>query len=298
VHQHRARYGDRFANEPERRRCAEDLTGLSVAERKNVSGINREVAVTTDPSCLHRWLTRVERDVSRLNARRLALLQKDSTTRRTPQGTLPRDTPLLDHDGKLSDAGGWCWHHADQRHLIAHDDRSINDGCASAKHYPLAFRRFRKGETCEVAQAQQTTQALTSAANATAQRCADQPATMVPRVAQVIEQTTCRVLRGETVPAPKKVVSLFEPHTAILRKGKPGKPGESGRVLWLEEVGGGIITRSRLLAGHPDEAAQVVPSVDAHIERFGHPPEAERVDGSQLERRGVSWLPDAFCAEI
>jgi hypothetical protein len=37
---------------------AEDLTGLSVAERKNVSGINREVAVTTDPSCLNRWLTR------------------------------------------------------------------------------------------------------------------------------------------------------------------------------------------------------------------------------------------------
>jgi IS5 family transposase len=96
---------------------------------------------------------------------------------------------------------------------------------------------------------------------------------MVPRVAQVIEQTTRRVRHGETVPAPEKVVSLFEPHTAILRKGKPGKPGESGRVLWLEEVEGGIITRSRLLAGHPDEAAQVVPSVDAHIERFGHPPE-------------------------
>jgi hypothetical protein len=51
----------------------------------------------------------------------------------------------------LSDAVGWCWRHADQRHLIAHDDRSINDGCASARRYPLAFRRFRKREACKAA---------------------------------------------------------------------------------------------------------------------------------------------------
>ena len=63
------------------------------------------------------------------------------------------------------------------------------------------------------------------------------------------------MLQGEKVPAPEKIVSLFEPHTAILRKGKPGKPVEFGRMLWLDEVEGGIITRYQILTGNPDEAA-------------------------------------------
>ena len=41
-------FGDIFANEPERRHFAEYLTGLLVAAKKNVSGINAEFAVTTD----------------------------------------------------------------------------------------------------------------------------------------------------------------------------------------------------------------------------------------------------------
>ena len=41
-------FGDVFANEPARRHFAEYLTGLMVAERKNISAINRQFAVTTD----------------------------------------------------------------------------------------------------------------------------------------------------------------------------------------------------------------------------------------------------------
>ena len=124
-----------------------------------------------------------------------------------------------------------------------------------------------------VDQAQQTAEALTTTANAVAHRCADRLEELVPLVAQVIQHMTRRVLQGEQVPAPEQIVSLFEPHTAILCKGKPGKPVEFGRMLWLDEVEGGSITRSQILTGNPDEAAQVVPSVDAHSECFGHPPE-------------------------
>jgi hypothetical protein len=52
-------FGDLFANEPERRHFPEYLTGLMVAEKKTVSGINSAFVVTTDQSCLHRWLTEV-----------------------------------------------------------------------------------------------------------------------------------------------------------------------------------------------------------------------------------------------
>ena len=52
-------FGDLLANEPERRHFAEYLTGLMIADKKTVSGINRECAVTTDQSCLNRWLNEV-----------------------------------------------------------------------------------------------------------------------------------------------------------------------------------------------------------------------------------------------
>ncbi len=60
-------FGDVFDHTPARRHFAEYLTGLMVAERKTVSGINREFVVTTDQSCLHRWLTEVSWDVQTLN---------------------------------------------------------------------------------------------------------------------------------------------------------------------------------------------------------------------------------------
>jgi IS5 family transposase len=94
----------------------------------------------------------------------------------------------------------------------------------------------------------------------------------VPLVQQVRTQTTRRIFQGEAVPAPEKVVSLFEPHTAIIRKGKPGRPTEFGRVLWLDEVDGGIISRYAVLEGNPAEAAQLPPSLDHHLRVFQRPP--------------------------
>src|SRR5215470_391035 len=83
-----SQYADLFANEPERRHFAEYLTGLFIAERKTVSGINREFAVTTDQSCLNRSLTEVEWDEKALNIRRLEQLQSDPSTRYTKQGVI------------------------------------------------------------------------------------------------------------------------------------------------------------------------------------------------------------------
>lgn len=139
-------YGDLFANEPERRHFAEYLTGLLVAERKTVRGINSEFAVTTDQSCLNRWITEVKWDVTQLNERRLQDLQHDPRTRYSAQGVIAIDNTLIDHEGQLIEDAGWFWDHADQRHLIAHDYLIANYVCTSGKHYPLEFRRFRKRE--------------------------------------------------------------------------------------------------------------------------------------------------------
>jgi len=143
------RFGDVFANEPQRRHFAEYLTGLMIAERKSVLGINREFAQTTDQSCLNKFLTEVDWDANTLNEQRLAWLQKDSSTRYTDRGVIAIDNVLIDHAGKFIKDAGWFWDHADQRNKIAHDYLFANYVCSSGKHDPLEFRRFRKREQCE-----------------------------------------------------------------------------------------------------------------------------------------------------
>ncbi len=123
-----------------------------------------------------------------------------------------------------------------------------------------------------VEQAQQVGTALHQQTSAAGKRLAETLEHYVPLVEQVIEQTTRRVLQGEQVPAGEKVVSLFEPHPAIIRKGKAGKATEFGRVVWLDEVDGGIISRYDVLEGNPDESAQLVPSLKHHRDLFAHPP--------------------------
>jgi hypothetical protein len=141
-------FSDLFPNEPQRRHFAEYLTGLFVADRKNVSAINREFAQTTDQSCLNRFLTDADWDADRLNRRRLDLLQQEPSTRYSERGVIPIDNTLVDHDGTWIEDVGWFWDHADQRYKVAHDYVIVNYVCPSGKHYPLEFRRFRKKELC------------------------------------------------------------------------------------------------------------------------------------------------------
>jgi len=142
-------YGDLFANEPERRHFGEYLTGLMIADRKSVRGINAEFAETADQSCLNRFLTEVEWDEQALNEQRLEELQKDSSTKYSDRGVIAIDDVLIDHDGQLIKDVGYFWDHAEKRNKIAHDYLFVNYVCTSGKHYPLEFRRFKKKEQCE-----------------------------------------------------------------------------------------------------------------------------------------------------
>ena len=146
-------------------------------------------------------------------------------------------------------------------------------GEAAAERLKTTYRDLIDLTTTVVARAKHVQERLTAQATATPQRIARTLETFIPLVEQVITQTTRRVLWGEQVPASEKIVSLFEPDTAIIRKGKPGKPTEFGRCVWLAEVEGGIISRYAVLDGNPDEKAQLPPSLDHHLHQFGHPPD-------------------------
>ena len=95
----------------------------------------------------------------------------------------------------------------------------------------------------------------------------------LPLVQQVIDQTRKRVIESLSVAASDKVVSLFEPHTAIICRGKAKpKDTEFGRKIWYGEIDGGLISEYRVLVGNPDEAQYLIPSVQHHRQLFGKPP--------------------------
>jgi IS5 family transposase len=126
---------------------------------------------------------------------------------------------------------------------------------------------------------------------------------LVPLARRVIDQAERRVLRDERVPAAEKVVSLVEPHTAVIPRHKAGQAVEFGRKLWLAEVDGGIISDLEVLDGAPADAPHVMTSVERHRRQFGRPPDlltgdrgcstaAVRRDAAQAGIRRVA-LPHA-----
>jgi IS5 family transposase len=105
-----------------------------------------------------------------------------------------------------------------------------------------------------------------------AQQLVQQFRHFLPLVGQAIQQATRRVLRGEPVPATEKLLSLFEPHTQVIQRHKPGHAVEFGRKLWLDEVDGGLVSRYVVLDQPGQDQPYLAGSLAGHQERFGHPP--------------------------
>jgi IS5 family transposase len=129
-----------------------------------------------------------------------------------------------------------------------------------------------------MSQAEQMLPVLQQQAAAKAAKLADTLQTFLPRAQQAIDQTVRRVFQNEKVPAGDKIVSIFEPHTDIIKRGKENQPVEYGHKVWLDEVDGGIITHWRVLEGNPSDTEQWTPSLRHHIEQFGQAPEQASAD--------------------
>jgi IS5 family transposase len=94
----------------------------------------------------------------------------------------------------------------------------------------------------------------------------------LPLVEKVITQTRKRVLQGDSH-VEGKVLSLFEPHTEVIRKGKAHKPSEFGRLVRIDEVENGIVSGYQVLAGNPADNTSWMPALKQHQANFGQAPE-------------------------
>lgn len=93
----------------------------------------------------------------------------------------------------------------------------------------------------------------------------------VPRVQQVMRQTKARLFAGNTR-AEGKLVSIFEPDTEVIRKGKTSKPTEFGKMVKIQEGENQIITAYEVYEQRPDDRFLLVPAVSAHQQRLGRLP--------------------------
>ena len=89
-------------------------------------------------------------------------------------------------------------------------------------------------------------------------------------VRRVVAQTRARVLRGDTH-YPDKLLSLFEPHTEAIRKGKAVKPTEFGKLVKIQEAEAQFITDYAVCATRVPDQALWVPSLVRHEQLFGRP---------------------------
>jgi IS5 family transposase len=136
-----------------------------------------------------------------------------------------------------------------------------------------AYQKLVEITRKSVEQAKEVVEMLQEVATEEAQALSEQLEHFLPLVEQVIEQTVRRVFEGEKVPAREKIVSIFEPHTDIIRRGKKDRPVEFGHKVWFDEVEGGIVSNYRVLAGNPSDDGQWAPSLRRHQELFDRPPE-------------------------
>ena len=102
---------------------------------------------------------------------------------------------------------------------------------------------------------------------------------------RVIDQCERRVFYNETVPASEKLVSLFEPHTDIIVKGK--RDIAYGHKINLSTNRHGLITTLLLEKGNPKDSERFIPLLEQHQALYGHVPSTSIADGCYATCKNV-----------
>ena len=128
-------------------------------------------------------------------------------------------------------------------------------------------------------------------------RLREQLGEMASRVEQVIRQAKARVFDGNTK-SPDKLVSVFEPHTEIIRKGKASKPTEFGKMVQIQEAENQIVTHYAVFDRKPADSELLIPAVNEHIRKLGRVPRLVAADAgfythnneTSIQEMGVQFV--------
>jgi transposase, IS5 family len=104
----------------------------------------------------------------------------------------------------------------------------------------------------------------------------------------VLEQTRRRVFNHETVPAPEKIVSIFEPHTDIIRKDR--RETLYGHKVFLTTGASGLIVDCVLERGNPADSSKAVKLMKRAVKVLGTKPEQVVFDGGFSSRDNLTEI--------
>src|ERR1700730_700806 len=102
---------------------------------------------------------------------------------------------------------------------------------------------------------------------------------MAARVKQVMKQTRARIFRGNTR-VEGKLLSLFEPSTEVIRKGKAAKPNEFGKMVKLQEAENQIVVDYEVYDQRPNDSDLLIAAIETHQARLGRTPRLVAADAA------------------
>lgn len=105
---------------------------------------------------------------------------------------------------------------------------------------------------------------------------------------RVLDQTRRRVFGGETVPASSKIVSIFEPHTDIIRKDR--RDTLYGHKVFLTASASGLIVDCVVERGNPTDSTKAVTLAKRAIQALGTQPEQVVFDGGFSSRNNLDEI--------
>ena len=94
-------------------------------------------------------------------------------------------------------------------------------------------------------------------------------------------------------------MSVFEPHTEIIRKGKASKPNVNfGKLVKIQEAENHLVTHFEVYAERPADSTLLLSSIQVHQQRLGRIPRMVAADAGFYSREnekagqalGVRWL--------
>ena len=107
---------------------------------------------------------------------------------------------------------------------------------------------------------------------------------MTSRVRQVMKQTRACIFGGNTR-SEGKLLSLFEPSTEVIRKGKAGKPNEFGKMVKVQEAENQIVTDYEVYVRRPYDSDLLIAAIETHEARLGRMPRLVAADAAFYSAR-------------
>ena len=183
-------------------------------------------------------------------------------------------TRLLRQAAGLPGAPALQWR--DRRRLAKKRARAIEYSRGKDKRRQL-YRELIAATRATQAALQDAVERLADLAGIAAMRWRARVDHYQPLIERILSQSERRVLDGLAVPAGEKLVSLFEPHAAIIVKGAGDV--QYGHKLNLTTGKSGLILDVVVEAGNPADAERFLPMLDRQIACCGVAPRQIAADG-------------------